>query len=142
MCLRVFTEGNSKQYKELKPAAMKLGSAFQKVNFLRDIRADFENLGRSYFPGVDLSKFSKEDKIRIEYEIEREFAAALEGIRKLPAGARCGVYLAYMYYRKLFNKIKSVPAGHVMKTRIRISNGRKFGLMIHSVVRDRLNVIE
>ncbi len=141
MCLRIFTEKDEHLYQELKPSAMKLGSAFQKVNFLRDLRADFEKLGRSYFPDVDLNNFSNEDKLMIEAEIEDEFKDALNGVKKLPAGARCGVYLAYMYYRKLFNKIKGVPAETVLKERIRISNGRKFGLMINSVVRYRFNVL-
>ncbi len=141
MCLRVFTEGDENLYSELKPSAMKLGSAFQKVNFLRDIQADYEHLGRTYFPGVNLKKFANEDKRRIETEIEAEFKDALTGIKQLPSGARCGVYLAYMYYRKLFSKIKGVPAESVMKERIRISNGRKFGLMINSVLRYQFNVL-
>ncbi|TAH40444.1 MAG: phytoene/squalene synthase family protein [Bacteroidetes bacterium] len=141
MCLRIFTEKDDQLYKELRPSAMKLGSAFQKVNFLRDLRADFEKLGRSYFPDVDLNNFSGRDKLRIEAEIEEEFKDALTGIKKLPPGARCGVYLAYVYYRKLFNKIKGVPAETVMKERIRISNGRKFGLMINSVLRHRFNIL-
>ena len=141
MCLRVFTERDEKLYLELKPSAMKLGSAFQKVNFLRDIQADYEQLGRTYFPEVDLNNFANEDKHLIEAEIEEEFKDALTGIKKLPSGARCGVYLAYMYYRKLFNKIKGVPADAVMKERIRISNGRKFGLMINSVLRYRFNLL-
>lgn len=140
MCLRVFTEGNSSLYAELKPYAMKLGSVFQKVNFLRDIRTDYEQLGRTYFPGIDLGNFTVEDKSRIEEEIEAEFAESLEGIKRLPPGARSGVYLAYVYYKKLFNKIKRVPADHVLKERVRISNGRKFGLMINSMVRHRFNV--
>lgn len=141
MCLRVFTEGIVDLYEELKPSAMKLGSVFQKVNFLRDIRADYEELGRCYFPGVDLANFSSDDKSRIEAEIEKEFSESLEGIRKLPSGARSGVYLAYVYYKKLFNKIKKVPAESVMTERIRISNGRKVGLMIHSMVRHRFKVL-
>ncbi len=141
MCLRVFTNGKFQLYEELKPAAMKLGSAFQKVNFLRDLRADYEQLGRTYFPGVDLNQFTQEDKMRIEAEIEEEFHESLKGIRKLPIGARSGVYLAYRYYVKLFKKIKAVPAGHVMKKRIRISNGRKLGIMIHSVVRHSFNTL-
>lgn len=141
MCLRIFTEGNDNQYRELKPFAMKLGSVFQKINFLRDIQADYEKLGRTYFPGIDLKNFKAKDKMNIESEIEKEFKESLLGIKKLPASARCGVYLAYVYYRKLFNKIKSVPAESVMKERIRISNGRKFGLMINSILRYQLNVL-
>jgi len=141
MCLRVFTEGDDKMYESLKPDAMKLGSVFQKVNFLRDIRADYEQLGRTYFPGVDLNNFSANDKKRIEDDIEKEFAESLDGIRKLPRGARSGVYLAYLYYKKLFNKIKRLPPGYVMKKRIRISNGRKVGLMLHSMLRLRFNLL-
>ncbi len=141
MCLRVFTEGDEKMYESLKPDAMKLGSAFQKVNFLRDIRADYEQLGRTYFPEVDLRNFSPADKMKIEDDIEKEFAEALEGIRRLPSGARSGVYLAYVYYKKLFNKIKKLPPGYVMKKRIRISNGRKVGLMINSMLRHRFNLL-
>ena len=141
MCLRVFSEGKSDMYDELKPFAMKLGSVFQKVNFLRDIRADYEQLGRTYFPGIDLRNFSVEDKSIIEREIEAEFDESLEGIKRLPSGARSGVYLAYVYYKKLFNKIKRIPAEHVLKERVRISNGRKFGLMINSMVRHRFNVL-
>ncbi len=141
MCLKVFTEGRSEEYERLKSAAMMLGSAFQKVNFLRDLGADYHQLGRSYFPGIDLSRFSNEDKIRIEQEIEAEFEQAIKGIRMLPAGARCGVYLAYMYYKKLFQKIKGLPAVHVMNSRVRISNGRKFGLIVNSVVRHNFNLL-
>ncbi|MFK7809868.1 MAG: phytoene/squalene synthase family protein [Saprospiraceae bacterium] len=139
MCLRVFTEGNNEQYESLKPSAMRLGAAFQKVNFLRDAGADFEELGRTYFPGVDLSTFLPEEKQRIEQEIAADFDAALEGIKRLPIGARRGVYTAYVYYRSLFRKIKSVPAERVLQERIRIHNLHKLGLTCRSLLQHRLN---
>jgi phytoene/squalene synthetase len=139
MCLYVFTEGNKELYHELKPFAMKLGAAFQKINFLRDLKADYQNLGRVYFPNINMDKFSTVDKSEIEHEIEQDFKEALIGIRKLPASSKGGVYLAYVYYCSLFNKIKNVPAQRILHERIRISNGEKFGLMINSLVQYKLN---
>ncbi len=141
MCLRIFTENDGELYKKLKRPAMKLGAAFQKVNFLRDLNADFEGLGRTYFPGVDFNRFSMHEKERIQEEIEIDFAEALAGIRKLPASSRRGVYLAYYYYRKLFLKITNTPAELIMKTRIRISNHSKIGLMFKSMLRHQLNLL-
>ncbi len=141
MCLHVFTEGNQTKYNELKNAAMKLGSAFQKVNFLRDISADYEHLYRTYFPNVNLKAFTDDDKALIEQEIEEEFELALQGIRHLPATSRCGVYVAFIFYRKLFYKIKSIPAEKVLQKRVRISNGYKFLLMFNSLIRNKLNTI-
>lgn len=141
MCLRVFTNGDEQSYQAMKPYAMRLGAAFQKVNFLRDAKADFEELGRSYFPGVNLAEFTPEDKLLIEKEIEEDFEEALKGIKMLPAGAKRGVYLAYIYYRKLFGKIKSAPASRVMNERIRISNPRKFTLMMSSMLRYQFNML-
>ena len=142
MCLRVFVEGDAPYYDELKPPAMALGSAFQKVNFLRDLKNDAEHLGRTYFPNVeDLSEFSLNEKQDIEIEIEKEFDYALEGIRKLPIGARRGVYVAYVFYRSLFNKIRELPAEKVKKERVRIPNSSKFTLMLKSVVKEQLNYI-
>jgi phytoene/squalene synthetase len=141
MCLRVFTKREKSTYEELKPFAMKLGAAFQKVNFLRDAQADFEILGRAYFPGVDLKKFSDEDKKTIEKEIAEDFHYALKGIKMLPTGARGGVYLAYVYYMNLFIKIKNTPAHRVMKQRIRVPNSVKFGLLFNSLLRHRLNIL-
>lgn len=141
MCLKVFTHGDGAQYEQLKDSAMKLGSAFQKVNFLRDVNADYYTLSRTYFPDVDLSKFSNEDKKRIEADIEHEFKAALHGIRQLPVSSRSGVYLAYIYYKELFNKIKNATADKVMTERIRISNSQKFGLMFDSMIRFKMNAI-
>jgi 15-cis-phytoene synthase len=141
MCLRVFTNGDEEEYQKLKPSAMRLGAAFQKVNFLRDAKADFEELGRSYFPGVNLAEFTQTDKLVIEKEIEEDFKEALKGIKLLPRGAKRGVYLAYIYYLKLFCKIKSAPADKVMNQRIRISNPRKFTLMMSSMVRYKFNLL-
>jgi phytoene/squalene synthetase len=138
MCLRVFTENDDAMYEKLKPYAIKLGSAFQKVNFLRDVQSDFTELGRTYFPDVDLSYFSEEDKMRIEYDIELEFDEALKGIRILPDTSRKGVYLSYVYYRKLFRKIQSMPAGQLMKKRVRVSNGVKIGMMMNTLLRSSL----
>ena len=141
MCLHVFVEGDHAKYEELKPYAMKLGSAFQKVNFLRDIRDDYHVLGRTYFPGVDLTDFSGQAKSQIEEEIEEEFRIALAGIRKLPPAAKGGVYLAYVYYRSLFNKIKKTPAQQVLTARIRINNGQKFGLMLNSLLQSKMRMV-
>lgn len=141
MCLRVFTEGDNVQYDKLKDSAMQLGSAFQKVNFLRDVHADYYTLRRTYFPNVDLSAFSNIEKKIIENEIETEFKEALAGIRQLPPSSKNGVYLAYVYYKKLFNKIKRSTAEKVMSERIRISNAHKFGLMLDAVIRYKTNTI-
>jgi phytoene synthase len=141
MCLRVFSEGNAAIYNELKPYAMKLGSAFQKVNFLRDLKADYEQLGRTYFPGVDFSQFSWQQKEAIQKDIEADFDQALTGIRKLPSGARRGVYLAYFYYHKLYLRIKNTPPEHVMNARIRISDHGKIGLMFQSLIRHQFDFL-
>ena len=141
MCLHVFAEGNKKVYDDLKPFAMKLGAAFQKINFLRDMKADYEVLGRTYFPNVDMAKFSSATKRTIEEEIEKDFKDALIGIKKLPASSRGGVYLAYVYYNSLFRKIKRVPAQNILSERIRISNGQKFALMLNSMLQHKMNLI-
>jgi phytoene synthase len=141
MCLSVFTGGNKQQYEKLRPAAMKLGSAFQKVNFLRDLKADYQDLGRLYFPNVDMTKFSSAAKKEIEQEIEQDFAEALEGIRNLPSSSKHGVFLAYIYYRSLLKKIRKTPAQHILNTRIRISNSEKFGLMLNSMFQYKLNLL-
>lgn len=130
MCLHVFVEGNPNKFEELKPYAMKLGSAFQKINFLRDLNDDFHVLGRTYFPNVDLSQFNDEIKNQIEIEIETEFEEALIGIRKLPISSRFGVYLAYKYYYSLFNKIKESSAHHILNERVRIPNASKVSMLI------------
>ncbi|MBA2612145.1 MAG: phytoene/squalene synthase family protein [Bacteroidetes bacterium] len=141
MCLKVFVNGDEKLFEQLKPFAMSLGAAFQKVNFLRDAKSDFEILGRVYFPGVDLNHFDNYNKKDIESDIEKDFKHALLGIKQLPADSRLGVYLAYYYYRRLFKKIKSVPPNEILNRRIRIPNAQKFGLMFQCVIRHQLNIL-
>ncbi len=141
MCLQVFIKGNPLQYEKLEPAARKLGSAFQKVNFLRDAREDFHTLGRNYFPDVNLQKFTAKEKEQIEADIKNDFDEALVGIRQLPPGARSGVYLAYYYYRKLFEKICRADVKQVMGERIRIPNPEKFICMFKSYFRHQFNLL-
>ncbi len=141
MCLHVFTEGNKALYDELRPYAMKLGAAFQKVNFLRDMKDDYETLGRIYFPNVEISKFTQNAKAAIEKEIESDFAVAYQGIVKLPASSRGGVYLAYIYYQSLFKKIKSLTPDKVLLGRVRIHNGKKLGLMFNSLLEFKMNLL-
>ncbi|MBV2247679.1 MAG: phytoene/squalene synthase family protein [Lentimicrobium sp.] len=141
MCLRVFCEGDEEKYRQLKPSAMRLGSAFQKINFLRDLKADYKDLGRSYFPGVDLKRFTEDTKKRIEDDIALDFASGLEGIRKLPKGARFGVYMAYVYFYKLFLKIKSTNSAQIMKERIRIPNSTKYKLLFTSYLKHQFNLL-
>jgi phytoene/squalene synthetase len=141
MCLRVFTEGNDNYYQTLKPQAMKLGAAFQKINFLRDLKADYFSLGRAYFPGFELEKFNEQKKKQIELDIEHDFKAGLEGIKQLPYGARFGVYVAYVYYYTLFSKIKSVSASKILSERIRIPDIRKYALIIRCYFKHALNII-
>jgi 15-cis-phytoene synthase len=141
MCLHVFTEGDKTLYEKLKPYASKLGAAFQKVNFLRDLRNDSENLGRLYFPEVDLIDFTNSSKKKIEEEIEADFEEALKGIRMLPRSSRNGVYLGYYYYASLFRKIKQVPPNRILKERIRIPNYEKLFLIFKSGIRNQLNLI-
>ncbi len=141
MCLRVFAEGNNETYQQLKPAAMKLGSAFQKVNFLRDVKHDYEILGRSYFPGINLETLSAIEKQKIEHEIEQDFKEALAGIRNLPSGARGGVYLAYYYYQNLLHRIKKTPPKKIMSARIGIPNIWKLYLMFKSYLRYQANIL-
>ena len=140
MCLHVFTQGDEILFEQLKPYAMKLGAAFQKVNFLRDIKADNEDLGRTYFPDVNLKDFKTHDKLKIEKEIENDFAVALVGIKMLPVSSRKGVYLAYYYYNVLFKKIKRIPAQRILNERVRIPNLQKLILMFKSNVRHQLNI--
>lgn len=141
MCLHIFVDGNKEQYEILKPSAMKLGSAFQKVNFLRDLKDDYQVLGRTYFPNVDITYFDNTVKEHIENDIQQEFKEALEGIKNLPNSARFGVYLAYRYYISLFRKIKRTPAKKIINQRIRISNGRKFSLMMSSYVQYKMSYL-
>lgn len=139
MCLHVFVEGDMNAYENLKPYAKKLGAAFQKVNFLRDMRDDYRLLQRSYFPNVAMDDFCDKTKREIEQEIEEDFKFALTGIKQLPASSKGGVYLAYVYYLSLFNKIKKLPARRILSERIRIHNSRKFGLMLNSYVQNKMN---
>ena len=140
MCLKVFINGDLKRYEELKPYAMKLGSAFQKINFLRDLGSDINNLGRYYFPQSE-GNFTADQKKVIEKEIEAEFKIALEGIRMLPAGAKRGVYLAYSYYINLFRKIKKNSVEKVLSQRIRLPASKKIGLLFNCILKEKLNHI-
>jgi phytoene/squalene synthetase len=141
MCLHVFTEGNPELFEELKPFAMKLGAAFQKVNFLRDMKDDYHILGRIYFPDVDISHFNASVKKQIEADIEDDFRIAFLGIQKLPASSKGGVYLAYVYYKSLFNKIKKMPAQKMLYERVRIHNSRKIHLLLNSFLIHKMNWI-
>lgn len=141
MCLRVFCEGDDNNYQSLKAPAKRLGAAFQKVNFLRDMKSDFKERGRVYFPGVDFNQFTENDKSEIVDDIQADFDAALEGIRKLPSGAKLGVYLAYIYYVSLFNKIKNAPTKKILQERIRIPDSLKMLLLAKSYFIHRLNII-
>lgn len=141
MCLNVFTEGNKKMYEELKQYAMKLGAAFQKVNFLRDLKSDYHILGRVYFPGIDMTNFSQNTKNEIELDIKNDFKEALKGIQRLPNSSKGGVYLAYVYYYSLFKKIQNLPPKKILTERIRISNGEKIGLMLNSMFQYKLNLL-
>lgn len=141
MCLRVFCEGDKEAYDKLKEPARALGSAFQKVNFLRDIKSDYKERGRVYFPGVDFRTFTKAEKEAIEEDIQKDFDFAYKGIIALPKGARLGVYLAYIYYLKLFHKIKNLPADRIMNERIRIPDSNKLALLTKTYFMHRLNFI-
>lgn len=141
MCLRVFCEKDEIRYQHLKQPARRLGAAFQKINFLRDIKSDYDERGRVYFPGVDFKHFTGEDKRLIEADIKEDFDAALDGIRQLPRGARLGVYLAYQYYTQLFAKIKKASVQMVAQERFRVSDKRKVYLLFSSALRHRLNFL-
>ena len=141
MCLRVFVKGNDELYHQLKPYAMSLGSAFQKINFLRDLQADYIHMGRSYFPDLDLDQFNEEKKKQIEESIRYDFDEGLKGIKLLPRSSRFGVYVAYAYYLALFNKIKNTPCERVLESRIRIRNRHKATLLAYSYVKHQLNLI-
>jgi len=141
MCLKVFVNGDEQLYNKLKPTAMSLGSAFQKINFLRDANIDYSLLGRSYFPGVQLDSFSQSDKIKIEKDIEKDFKDALVGIKMLPSSSRGGVYLSYLYYYHLFKKIKHLSPSRILEDRIRIPNLEKLALMFKASLKNQLNLI-
>jgi phytoene/squalene synthetase len=141
MCLKVFVEGDDEQYETLKPQAMKLGSAFQKINFLRDLKQDYNELGRSYFPGINIEHFDQNIKKEIEADIEKDFHEGYLGILKLPKKARFGVYMAYKYYFKLFKKIKRSSPNSILTERVRIPNYRKARILLTSYLRHNLNLL-
>jgi phytoene/squalene synthetase len=141
MCLKVFCKGDQAMYEKLKPMAMKLGAAFQKINFLRDLNEDYLRMGRTYFPQIDMNTFDDTCKKKIEDEIAADFHEGYLGIKQLPKGAKFGVYIAYLYYQALFKKIKNIPSEYVMKERIRIRNRQKFSILAVSYVKYQLNLI-
>jgi phytoene/squalene synthetase len=141
MCLYVFCNGNRSSYEQLKPYACSLGSAFQKVNFLRDLKADFEGLDRMYFPGFDFSNFTQADKLKIEEDIQKDFDHAHEGILQLPLKARFGVYVAYKYYLSLFKKIKKLQPQKILDTRVRIPDHGKMFILAKAGIRSQLNLL-
>ncbi|MCH1588281.1 MAG: phytoene/squalene synthase family protein [Flavobacteriales bacterium] len=141
MCLHVFVFGDRATYERLLPNARSLGAAFQKVNFLRDLKDDFEDKGRIYFPGVDMSAFNAGAKTQIEAEIAADFRHAYQGIVKLPKESRLGVYVAYVYYQRLFQKIAALPSNRIMEERVRIPNRRKATLFVGSYLRHSFNLL-
>lgn len=141
MCLHVFTQGDKQEYARLKPFAMKLGAAFQKINFLRDLNADYVGMGRTYFPELNLERFDDESKCKIEDSIKADFDEAYEGIKQLPRSSKLGVYVAYVYYLALFKKIKNTPSSYVLKERIRIRNRQKLSILAFSYLKHQLNLI-
>ena len=141
MCLKIFVKGDQARYSQLEASAIKLGSAFQKVNFLRDLRQDFEELDRNYFPNVDPDNFKDSDKDMIVKDIENDFKIAKEGILQLPKESRLGVYLAYKYYSHLLKKIVHTPAKVLKDDRIRVSNPKKVFILLQSSLRHKLNLV-
>ncbi len=141
MCLKVFVNGDSEQYNNLKESAMSLGSAFQKVNFLRDLKSDYEDLNRTYFPNTDLSKLDEASKQTIINEIEHDFELGLQGIKELPIDAKFGVFMAYRYYSQLLKKLKKTPALQIKNARIRVPNYKKIELLTRSYVKYQLNLL-
>lgn len=141
MCLQVFCEGDKRMYEKLKPAAKSLGAAFQKVNFLRDLKADFEGLDRIYFPGCDFRNFTNTDKEQIESDIQKDFDDAYQGIIELPLKARFGVYVAYKYYLSLFKKIKKIQPQKIMEERVRIPDYGKIYILAKAGIRSQLNLL-
>ncbi len=140
MCLKVFCEGDQTLYQKLREPACKLGAAFQKVNFLRDLKSDYEERGRVYFPGVDFNQFDKNVKSLIEADIQKDFDDSLIGIEQLPKSAKLGVKVAYLYYQKLFDKIKGLPAETITQKRIRIPNSQKISLLIGTYFESKLGL--
>ncbi len=141
MCLKIFVYGDENEYQRLKPSAMKLGSAFQKINFLRDLHSDYNELGRTYFPGLDTRNMTAEDKKKIEEEIDEEFKEAYAGIIQLPKSSRFGVYVSYVYYTKLLRRIKRKSAADLLSRRIRVSNNVKAMLFAKSYILNRINLL-
>lgn len=141
MCLRIFCEGDDANYQKLLPKARSLGSAFQKINFLRDIKADYDERGRTYFPKIDFKNFSENDKKEIEADIKIDFDDAFEGIKNLPEGSKLGVFIAYVYYLELFKKIKNTPANIISNKRIRVSDSKKLILMAYAMIKNKINYV-
>ena len=141
MCLKVFVKGDNIKYESLKNTAMSLGSAFQKVNFLRDLKADFDDLNRTYFPKIDLNNLNEASKQEIIDDIEIDFAKGLNGVKRLPIEAKFGVFIAYRYYRQLLKKLKKTPALKIKNTRIRVSTPKKIELLMRSYVKYQLNLM-
>ena len=141
MCLHIFCDGNKEKYEQLRSSAQSLGAAFQKVNFLRDIKADFEGLERMYFPNCDFTNFKPEDKQQIEADIQADFSAALKGIKLLPIKARFGVYVAYKYYYALYKKIRKTQHDSILHTRIRIPDYGKLFILAKAKIRSQLNLL-
>ncbi len=141
MCLKIFVFGNEEEYQRLKPYAMKLGSAFQKINFLRDLKNDYKELGRTYFPDLNTEQMTAEDKKRIEEEIDAEFKDAYKGIKQLPKSSRFGVYVSYVYYTSLLRRIKRKTTADLLNERIRVSNNIKALLFAKSYILNRINLL-
>ncbi|MBD0832032.1 phytoene/squalene synthase family protein [Aestuariibaculum sediminum] len=141
MCLKVFVNGDNDKYNELKASAMSLGSAFQKVNFLRDLKADVEGLNRSYFPNINMDALDENSKQEIISDIEYDFERGLHGIKKLPIEAKFGVFMAYRYYKQLLKKLQKTPALQIKNSRIRVSNPKKIELLMRSYVKYQLNLM-
>ena len=141
MCLKVFVNGDNDLYFKLEEPARRLGAAFQKINFLRDVKSDYQELGRTYFPGVNLEKFTPNEKLKIEEDIQNDFESALKGIVNLPSSSRLGVYVAYRYYFSLFKKIKKVSSDRLMEERIRVPNFKKLFITFESMFQNQFNWI-
>jgi phytoene/squalene synthetase len=141
MWLKVFCDGDEQEFKKLRKPAMRLGSAFQKVNFLRDLKNDMEVLGRNYFPGVDYTNFTEETKNKIIADIEDDFNTAHDGIKQLPQDSKIAVLVSYLYYKILLKKLKKSPAGKIQETRMRISDIRKIGILLQAIIFEKLKLV-
>lgn len=142
MCLKVFVKGDQEKYEALKDGAMNLGSAFQKVNFLRDLKEDFENLSRTYFPNTNLNALDEVSKEKIISEIEDNFSKGYQGILQLPHDSKLGVFVAYRYYKRLLRKLQQTPATEIKNARIRVPNAEKIGLLTRSYIKYQLNLVK